>query len=253
MPAATLARFVLLEARRGGLPWLALGAVAIAVATAAFLSQVAITESRTLQTAVIAALLRASAVFLVAVHVVSSTLREMQDKRLEYMLSLPLPRSTQYLGRLAGHALAAAALAAAFSLPLLLWAPAGATALWGVSLALECALVAASALFFSMTLAQFVPATAATAGLYLLARSISAMQAIAAGPLTEPSWPSEAARWLVSGVAFLLPRLDLATRTEWLLYGMPSSSTWLTALAGLLVYGALVLAAGLFDFYRKSL
>ena len=253
MPAATLARFVLLEARRGGLPWLALGAIALAAATAAFLSQVALTESRALQAAVIAALLRASAVFLVAVHVVSSTLREIQDKRLEYMLSLPLPRSTQYLGRLAGHALAATALAAAFGLALLLWAPAGAAALWGVSLALECALVAASALFFSITLAQFVPATAATAGLYLLARSISAMQAIAAGPLTEPSWASEAARRAVSGVAFLLPRLDLVTRTEWLVYGIPSPSTWLAALAGLLAYCALMLAAGLFDFYRKSL
>lgn len=253
MPAATLARFVLLEARRGGLPWLALGAVALAVATAAFLSQVAITESRTLQAAVIAALLRASAVFLVALHVISSTLREMQDKRLEYMLSLPLPRSTQYLGRLAGHALAAAALAAAFALPLLLWAPPGAVALWGASLALECALAAAAALFFSMTLTQFVPAAAATAGLYLLARSISAIQAIAAGPLTEPTWSSEAARWAVSGVALLLPRLDLATRTEWLLYGVPPPAVWLAALAGLLVYAGLALAAGLFDFYRKSL
>src|SRR6267143_401351 len=45
MPAAILARFVLLEARRGGLPWLAVASIAVALGLAAFLSQVAVTES----------------------------------------------------------------------------------------------------------------------------------------------------------------------------------------------------------------
>lgn len=253
MPAATLARFVLLEARRSGLPWLALACILAGAGLAAFLSQVAITESRSLQAAVVGATLRAAAVFLVAVQVVSSTLREVNDKGLELMLSLPLPRSTHYLGRLAGHALGGAVLAVAFSLPMLLWAPPAAVALWGVSLACECALVAAAALFFAMTLTQVVPAMAAVTGLYLLARSITAIQAIAAGPLAEPSLSSDAARWAVGAVAFLLPRLDAVTRTEWLLYGPPAPGAYAFALGGLLVYLALLVAAGLFDFHRKNL
>src|SRR6267142_1502991 len=104
MPAAILARFVLLEARRGGLPWLAGASIAVALGLASFLSQVAVTESLALQASIVAALLRASAVFLIAAHVASSTLRELDDKELERMLSLPLSRSTQYLGRLAGFA-----------------------------------------------------------------------------------------------------------------------------------------------------
>src|SRR5687768_852736 len=182
MPAATLARAVLLEARRGGLPWLAAGCIVLALALAAFLSQVALTESLALQAAVVAAVLRACAVFLIAAQVASSTLREMNDKGLELMLSLPLSRSSQYLGRLAGFAACAVVLAAAFALPLLLWARPGVVALWAASLACEAALVAAAALFFAMSLAQLVPAIAATAGLYLLARSIAAIQAIAGGP-----------------------------------------------------------------------
>lgn len=253
MPAATLARFVLLEARRGGLPWIALACIALGVGLAGFLSQVAITESRSLQAAVVAAFLRASAAFLIAAHVASSTLREMNDKGLELMLSLPLPRSTQYLGRMAGHAACAIAIAMAFTAPLLLWVSPEAAGLWGVSLALECALVAAAALFFSMTLAQLVPAIAATAGLYLLARSITAIQAIAGGPLAEPSLAADAARWAVAAVSFVLPRLDGVTRTEWLLYGLPAPGAALAALGGLILYGALLLAAGLFDFYRKNL
>ena len=47
---------------------------------AAFLSQVAVTESLALQTAIVAALLRASAVFLVAAQVITSTQRERDDK-----------------------------------------------------------------------------------------------------------------------------------------------------------------------------
>src|SRR3970040_152465 len=107
MPAATLARFVLLEARRGGLPWLAVASIAIGLALAAFLSQVALTESLRLQAAIVAAVLRACAVFLIAAQVAASTLREIQDKTLELMLALPLSRSTQYLGRLAGFAVSA--------------------------------------------------------------------------------------------------------------------------------------------------
>src|SRR5258708_14613364 len=219
MPAAILARLILLEARRSGLPWLVAGGLVVALGLAAFLSQVALTESRTLQVAVVAALLRACAVFLVAAQVAASTLREINDKGLELALSYPLARSTQYLGRLAGFIALGALLAVAFSLPLLALAPPAAVARWGLSLAVEGALVAAAALFFSMTLAQVVPAIAATAGLYLLARSMAAIQAIASGPLTEPSLPSRLAQSAVDAVALLLPRLDLATRTEWLVYG----------------------------------
>ena len=252
MPAAILTRLVLLEARRGGLAWLAAGCLAAALVLAAFLSQVALTEGRELQLAVVAALLRACAIFLAALQVCSSVLREINDKGLELMLSLPLSRATHYLGRLAGFAATGAGLAVLFSLPLLLWAPPGAVALWGLSLACEAALVAAAALFFAMTLAQLVPALAATAGLYLLARSIAAIQAIAVGPLAEPSLANRAARFIVDAVALLLPRLDSVTRTEWLLYGSPAPGAYVAALGGLLLYTALLAAAGLFDFYRKN-
>ena len=252
MPAAILARLCLVEARRGGLPWLAFASLLAALALAAFLSEVAITESRSLQLAVLAAVLRASAVFFVAAQVAASTLRELNDKGMELALSLPLGRSTHYLGRLAGFVATAVILAALFSAALLPWAAPGPVALWGVSLACEAALVAAAALFFAMTLAQLVPAIAATAGLYVLARSIAAIQAIAAGPLAADSTLARIAGHAVDGVALLLPRLDAVTRTEWLLYEPPSAGVYAVALAGLALYGVLLVAAGLFDFHRRN-
>jgi ABC-type Na+ efflux pump permease subunit len=252
MPAAILARLALLEARRGGLPWLALASMLVGFGVAAFLAQVALTESLKLQTAILAAWLRACAVFLIAAQVTSSVLREIQDKGLEMMLALPLSRPTQYLGRLAGFASCGVIIALLFSLSLLPWAPASAVLLWGISLACEAALVAAAALFFAMTLAQLVPAIAATAGLYLLARSMAAIQAIASGPGVEQSLAGTAARLAVDAVALLLPPLDAVTRTEWLVYGPPAAGTFAAAIAALAVYVALLIAAGLFDFQRRA-
>ena len=246
-----IARFVLLEAFRSGLPWLALACIAASVGLAAFLAHIALTETRELQATAAAAMLRISAAFLIAVHVVASVARETNDRGLELALTLPISRSAYYVGKLSGFACAAALLAASFAAPLLLWSAPLPLGVWALSLAAETALVAAIGLFFSMALAEVVPAIAATAGLYLLGRSVAAIQAIAAGP---PGQPQESAlRGIVDALGLLLPRLDQATRTEWLVYGPPSMDQALGALAGLAIYFALLGGAGLFDFSRRNL
>lgn len=250
MPAAILARLALLEARRGALPWLAAASIGVALVLAAFLSSVALTEGRELRLAVVAALLRACAVFLVAIQVASSVQREIDDRGLEQMLSLAHSRAAQYLGRLLGFAACGAILAVVFALPLAAWAAPASLALWTLSLAAECALVAAAALFFSMSLGQLVGSISATLAFYLLGRSMAAIQAIAAGPLAEESLAGDLARHGVDALAFLLPRLDGMTRTEWLLYGPPAAGDYARMLGGFVVYLILLGAAGLFDFYR---
>ncbi len=57
----------------------------------------------------------------------------------------------------------------------------------------------------------------------------------------------------VDGVALLLPRLDTVTRSDWLLYGAPGAVELGVALGALAAYTGLLAAAGLFDFYRRSL
>ncbi|MFN2644525.1 MAG: ABC transporter permease [Burkholderiales bacterium] len=253
MRAAIFVRLALLEARRGGLASLAALALAVAVGLGLFVAQLAITESRPLQAALVAALLRLAAVFMIASQTASSVRREIDERRLELMLALALPRATQYLGRLAGLVVLGTVLALVFSLPLLLWIAWPAWLAWSASLAFELALVAAAALFFAMTLGQLVPALAATLALYLLARSMSAILAIASGPLFEDSLAHQFARGTANAVAYLLPSLDRVTRTEWLLYGPPDMRTLVAAFAGMLIYAALLTVAGLFDFQRRSI
>lgn len=250
-PVWVIARFVLLEAIRSGLPWLALACIAASVGFAAFLAHIALTETRELQATAAAAMLRISAAFLIATHVVASVARETVDRWLELALTLPISRSAYYAGKLAGFACAAALLAAAFAAPLLFWTAPVPLGVWALSLAAETALVAAIGLFFSMALAEVVPAIAATAGLYLLGRSIAAIQAIAAAPIGQGQ--ESALRGIVDALALLLPRLDRATRTEWLVYGLPSTGEALGALAGLAIYFVLLGGAGLFDFSRRNL
>jgi hypothetical protein len=250
---ATVARYVLIEARRSPLPWLAMASLLVALGLAGFLSQLAITEATALRASACAALLRACAVFLVAAHVVASVVRETNDKGLELALALPLSRPAWYLGRLLGFAATGALIATLFALPLFAWAKPLDLVSWWLALAAEAAVVAAAALFFASALGQTVTAMTATLGLYLLARAISTIQAIAGGSLSDEGAAGQASRWLVSGLALLLPNLDELARGDWLLYGAPPAAVLARALGGLAIYFVLLAAAGLFDFSRKNL
>ncbi len=252
-PSVTVAHYTLIEALRSGLPWLAAACVLGVLGLAGFLSRVAIIEASALQASAAGALLRACAVFLIAAHVVASVSREANDKGLELALALPVSRPAYYIGKLAGFSCAGAMLATFFALPLLLWAQPVDLAAWWLSLAAETALVAAAALFFASAMAQTLAALAAAAGLYVLGRSMSAIQAIASAAQAGDSPPALAARWFVDALALLLPRLDAVTRSDWLLYGAPQAAEFAQALLGLGIYFLLLAAAGLFDFSRRNL
>jgi ABC-type transport system involved in multi-copper enzyme maturation permease subunit len=251
--ALVVARYTLLEAWRSGLPWMALATLLAALGLAMFLGQVALAETARVQAATAAALLRAAAALLIAAHVVAAIAREINDKGLEFTLAQPLSRPAFYLGKLAGYGIAGLGLAIAFSLPMLAWSGTAAVAAWALSLGLELLLVAAAALFFVMALAQPAAALTASVGLYLLARTMGAIQAIASGPQSEGSALAAAARWAVDGVSLLLPRLDLATQSAWLVYGAPGGAELARVIGVLLVYTVLLAAAGLFDLSRRNL
>ncbi len=248
-----IARYTLVEALRNRLLWLALILVAAGLAFTQFLQQVSITESNQIQTALLAALLRAGAVFMLAAFVVTSMVREFNDKVMELILSRPIRRSSYFFGKLAGYGAVALALALIFSLPLVLFAPAAQVALWGLSLACELLIVTALALFCVLSLTQVMSALAAVAGFYLLARSISALQVMAANPLSDSlGMGQQLVNFIVDAIAFLLPGLDRMTQTGWLIYGGPSPAEIMQVLAQTAVYALLLCGAALFDLQRKN-
>ena len=248
---ASLAKLTLLEAVRNRLLWLAVGVVVAAFGLAQFLSQVAITETREIQVALLAAPLRVAAVFIVAVFVVTSMVRESNDKVTELLLSLPTPRAAYFFGKFTGYASVAAILALLCALPLVPLARPLGLALWTASLVWELLIVTARGLFCVLSLAQVVTASAAVAGFYLLSRSIAAMQIIAGASLHEQTFTDQIVSAVVALIALLLPSLDGMTQTTWLLGAAPGNVA--AAVFGqTAIYLVLICSAALFDLYRKS-
>ena len=246
-----IARYTVLEAWRNRLLALVLTVTVLLLLASVFAKELAVTESVRLQTALFAASLRLACVFLVALYILNGLTREFNDKVIELMLSLDLPRPAYLLGKFAGFALIAAAIAAIATVPVALLAPAPAALAWGLSLTLELLIVAALSVFCITTFTQLLGATAFVAAFYLLGRSITAIQLISTSSLVADGGAGQkAGEWLANAMAFALPRLDAFTQTSWLVDGP------VTGLAALLlqtlIYVCLLLAASMFDLYRKN-
>ncbi len=252
----TIGRLTLLEARRNRLLWLALLVAAAGLVLAQFLAQVAITETSLIRVTVTAALYRLAAAFILANFVVASILREFADKGVELTLSLPVARASFVLGKLLGFALYALILAVLFTLALVLGggAPPANASIWGGSLAAELILVAAMGTFCAFSLGSSTGAIAAVLGFYLLARSVAAMQVIAAAPFaSDLGLMHTLINRAVDLLALLLPRLDLFTRNEWLSSAPPSGGELAIVFGQAALYTILLAAATLIDFYRREL
>jgi len=249
----TVAGTTVLEAMRNRLAWLAAAVVGVSLALAQFLNQVAIAESLQIQLALLAALLRVAAVFIVATFVITSMVREANDKVTELLLSQPVPRSTYFLAKLAGYALVAAALAVGLALPLALFANTPGVLIWAASLMCELMIVASVSLFCVVSLTQVLSAFAATAGFYLLSRSMAAMQVIASASVAnEHALADTVITAVVNAIALILPGIDRMTRTDWLLGATPGTGEALGLLGQSLLYVVLISSAALFDLHRKN-
>jgi ABC-type transport system involved in multi-copper enzyme maturation permease subunit len=250
---ATIARFTLLEAQRARLPALVLLALALLLGASFFIEQLAIAEGARFQTGFYAASARFAAVFIAAFYTLASVAREFNDKGLDILLALDLPRAHYVMGKLAGFLGIAAVLACAACVPLLWSAPAPAVLQWGISLALELAIVTALALFCIITFNQLLPAAGFVVAFYLLARALTAMRLMSANPTAgSGSLSHQVTGWVVEGLALVLPALDGWTQTAWLVNQRASwSDVGLIAAHGAL-YVALLAAAAMFDLYRKN-
>ena len=249
----TIARMTLLEALRSRLVWVGLIAIGLAFGSAQFLTQVAMIEVAQIQVAIMAALLRATGVFIVAAFCITSLIREANDKITELLLSQPAARWEYYVGKLAGCAGVALVLAAGFSLPMMIYSSPAQVATWAASFTCELLIVAAISVFCAVSLTQATSAFAATAGFYLLGRSISTMQIIASAPIIPgDSWTNEAFRWIVDAIALVMPALDRMTLTDWVLDKPPSAADISGLFVQTLVYLILIGTATLVDLYRKS-
>jgi len=247
-----ITRFTWLEIRRARIWLLALALVVVGSAAAEFGAAIAITESAAYRMILYAAAMRPAAVFVIALFVAASVLREIDDKGVEVILSRPVSRADWYLGRFAGYTTAAIGLALLAALPLLLQAPAHAVA-WCFSLALELTIVVSATLAATITLRQIPAALCFIAGFYLLARGMAGLVLIAGGPSVDTGlWSHRLTAALIDALAYVLPDLDRFTHADWLTGVLPAPSEFGFIVLQSLIYTGLLLAVGLFDAYRRD-
>lgn len=252
--ALTIARYTALEAARSRFAWLVAGYTIAGCALALFAGELAITEARGFRGGLLGAWLRACAIFTVSLFVITSMVRECQDKGLELVLSMPVARGTYYAGKLAGFA-GVSLLPGLVCVPVLAWfAPPAQVALWTASLGLELLIVIAMSLLCVLTFPHTTWALSTVAGFYLLSRGMAALQLMAHGsPVAEVSLSRRVTGALADALAFVLPDLDRFTDSDWLVYGAGTAADLGFAVMQTLVYVALLCAAALFDLYRKAL
>lgn len=249
----TIARYTLLEAMRTRLPALVLATLLALLAASFFVEAISIAEGARLQTGFYAAGVRLCSVFIAALYVLVSVTREFNDKGLDVLLALDLPRSHYILGKLTGFLAIAALIAVAAALPLAWLAPPSAVLQWTCSLAVELAIVVALALFCIVTLNQLTAAASFVLAFYLLARTLTAIRLMSEHPLSGADTLShQVIQFVVDALALVVPALDAWTQTAWLVNQRAPWSDLLELAALSALYVALLAAATMFDFYRKN-
>jgi len=249
-----IARFTMLEAARTRLFWLFGGALALIFGLTFFIQQLAIIESTRLQIEFSAAASRLAAAFVLCLHVLSSIVREFNDKGLELTLSFDLRRSDYVLGRLLGFGAIALPLALMAMLPQLLLAPPAAALQWGLSLTLELVIMVALSVFCIVTFTQLIPAAAFVAAFYLLARALSAIRLISDTPIVGADTLShQVMSHLIEALALVMPALDRFATAAWLADGAAGWAAVGANAAQAVLYVTLLGAAAMFDFHRRNL
>ena len=249
----TLSLSTLYEAYSGKMLIAIIGVLALGFTLVMFLGDVAITETAQIQQALLAGFLRTGLVFVLAVFVVNSSVREMQEGSLLLLLSLPLSRAALFFGKFTAYSVIAGIVVFLACLELAVFAPLEHTVIWGATLWLESMLVVTFALVCAFSFGQVPLAITAVAGFYLLSRSIYAVQLIAHYPLIHSDSLGQAVLTYVADVmTYVLPDLEKFARADYVVYGVgPDVELHATLLHGV-IYIALLASIALFDLYRKN-
>lgn len=252
---AVITQYTLRESLKNRILWIAVVFAIIGVGGASFTGDYAIIETRRTEAAFLASFYRFCAVFAMMILVISTIVREFNDKCLELYLSLPISRVIYFAGKLLGFFITGVAVAAVYAAVALFYADATAVLFWFFSLTCELIIIVAICFFCVMTFNQQMPASVVTAFFfYLLSRIsddivlLSQSEVILHTP--GVAYLKQLSEWLAAA----LPSLGRFTQSEWLIYNNPDVGALAPLIiAQTLIYVALLSGATLFDFTRKNL
>ena len=249
----TISYFTVLEAIRNKLFIFTVIFIIAMFGISGFIGELAITETSQLQSAVLGFVLRLMCIFIVSLFVITSTVREFDDKGFELLLSLSMPRWSYYLGKILGFSFLSLIVTVLIILPLFAYSGITPVLYWGCSLFCELLIMVSAGLFCLFTFGNITISFTVVTVFYLLARTMSAIKLISQNPiLSETSYYQEFMKYLVEGISVFLPNFNIFTRSEWLIYGHVDPGLLIPIAGQTLIYVFLLSCASLFDLYRKN-
>ncbi len=251
---ATFSQFTFREAIKNRIIWIAVAIAVSGLGLGAFITEVAVMEGEEIQLTLLAETYRFSAVFVMMIFVISTIVREFNDKCMDIFLSLPITRLSYFIGRSCGFALCGLFLAAMFGSVLLLYGNIENVALWSFSLWLELLIMALVSFFCVLTFNQQIPPAFSVAFFfYLLTRSLDTIELISESALLATSLGNLLFEYTIDVLVLVLPNLDRFTRAEWLVIELPTIHSFSLVVLQSAAYVLLIGSLAMFDFKRKNL
>jgi len=243
-------RFVIITAIRDRLFISLFALLALAIAVSAYFGSGAVAESREMTVVYAAGGARVMLVLGLTLFAAFHIERLFESREIEALLSRAISREAfvvAYWLAMAGVSLLVLipTIAAIFAYTVSYQG----AAYWAVTVLMESLVVIAFAMFCGMTFERAIPTIFATAGFYLLARLVGFFTSIAEHGVGTGI--NSLANPLMEYLSYLLPRLDLAGQTEWLIYGTDGANALLLIVLQGSVYVVLLLSATMFDLRRK--
>ncbi len=257
----SIVRFTILTAIRD---WLYIGIFLLAllsVCLSIFLGGTALSEEGFMSTAYIGGMCRMIVIIGLILFVCFHVRRSFDNKEIELILTRPISRVNFILAYYAAFALLAFTLILPFyflfqGLGLLgvIWVNKMGILYWCLSFFYESLIVIAFALFCSLILQSAVTSVLATFAFYFMSRIfgfflISMHNPVSMGHSTLLGRISEQ---ILSIIGVFIPRLDMFSKSEWLVYGVEDFEIYLLFLGSSMIYIPLLVAIGAFDFVRKQ-
>jgi len=243
-------KLVLLTALRDRLFIGLFALLAAASAVAMFLGSTSIGEQ--LQSAIVFAAASGRLVLILGLTIFAAFhIQSLFDTReIEAILARSISHTQFIVSYWLGLAAVAVLIAVAFTLVVVFLAGiSGAALAWAVTLVLECVVMLAVVVFSGLKLERATSTVLFTLGFYALARLMGFFVAIR--ETTTSSFFSDLVKHGLDAVALFIPRLDLFSQTEWLIYADSHVALGFPVLQSVL-FVALVLAASIFDMKRKQ-
>jgi len=198
--------------------------------------------------------LRLFSVFTMGLFVITSMVREFNDKGFELILSHPVPRSSYYFGKFCGFSVAALIIALMSFCCLCFYAPVNMSLLWSFSLFCELLIIIALSLLCLFSFNSITISFSVVTAFYILSRSIEAIQLISDSPIVASgSFSYKFINSMLDAIAYIIPDIYKFTQTDWLVYLPDVKTDILIVISQTLIYVSLISCVALFDLYRKEL